>query len=274
MNLGVSTYSFWHFKGDKLPLREYLRMASRFGFSGVEILENHLESLSADYLKGLRRQAFDLGLCIYSVSIHNNFVKPSETERENELNKVKTMMNAAYILGATIARVNTGRWQTSKNFDELMDKKGVESPIQGYTDDDAFNWVKESVEKLVPTAEDLGVIIGMENHWGVSKNAKDMVRLLSAIKSNCFKAILDTGNFIEDTYQQMETVASYAAMVQAKTYFGGGVWYQLDLNYDTIFDILKRNGFNGWVSLEYEGKADYEEGVSKSKQLLSKYIHH
>jgi L-ribulose-5-phosphate 3-epimerase len=244
------------------------------GFSGVEILENHLESLSADYLKGLRRQAFDLGLSIYSVSIHNNFVKPSVAERDNELEKVKTMLNAAYTLGATIARVNSGRWQTSKNFDELMAKKGVESPLPGYTDDDAFSWVKDSIEKLVPVAEDLGVIIGMENHWGVSKNAKDMVRLFSAIKSNSFRAILDTGNFIEDTYHQMEVIAPYAAMVQAKTYFGGGVWYSLDLNYDTIFEILRRSGFNGWVSLEYEGNADYEEGVSKSKELLSKYIHH
>jgi hydroxypyruvate isomerase len=70
----------------------------------------------------------------------------------------------------------------------------------------------------------------------------------------------------------MKSIAPFAAMVQAKTYFGGGEWYTLDLNYDTVFDILKKAGFDGWVSLEYEGKAPYEQGVSMSEELLPKYI--
>jgi sugar phosphate isomerase/epimerase len=254
------------------PLKKYLLTANRLGFGGVEILENNFESLSLDYLKELRRRAFELGLSIYSISIHNNFVNPSTIERSKELEKVKKMLNVAYTLGATIARVNSGRWGTIKSFDELMKRKGVEPPISGYTDEDAISWVKESMEKLVPVAEELGVIIGMENHWGVSKTARNMIRLFSAVRSDYFRAILDTGNFIEKTYQQMKSIAPFVAMVQAKTYFGGGEWYTLDLNYDTVFDILKKAGFDGWVSLEYEGKTPYEQGVSMSEELLSKYI--
>ncbi|NJO83053.1 MAG: sugar phosphate isomerase/epimerase, partial [Blastochloris sp.] len=38
-------------------------------------------------------------------------------------------------------RVNTGTWNTSKSFDELMQNRGVEPPLSGYTDEDAFPWV-------------------------------------------------------------------------------------------------------------------------------------
>jgi len=61
-------------------------------------------------------------------------------------------------------------------------------------------------------------------------------------------------------------------MVQAKTYFGGGVWYTLSLDYDRIFETLRRAGFKGWISLEFEGREDYESGVKKSFDLLSKYL--
>jgi len=33
---------------------------------------------------------------------------------------------------------------------------------------------------------------------------------------------MDTENFIENTYQQLEEIASYTILVHAKTYFGGG----------------------------------------------------
>jgi hypothetical protein len=38
-------------------------------------------------------------------------------------------------------RVNTGTWGTSKNFDELMKNKGIEAPLEGHTDEEAFAWV-------------------------------------------------------------------------------------------------------------------------------------
>jgi len=34
MNLGVSTYSYWHFEREKMPINHYLEKASRHGFSG------------------------------------------------------------------------------------------------------------------------------------------------------------------------------------------------------------------------------------------------
>ena len=47
----------------------------------------------------------------------------------------------AYALGIPTMRVNTGTWGTSKNFDELMKNKGIEAPLEGHTDEEAFAWV-------------------------------------------------------------------------------------------------------------------------------------
>jgi sugar phosphate isomerase/epimerase len=57
-------------------------------------------------------------------------------------------------------------------------------------------------------------------------------------------------------------------MVQAKTYYGGGEWYTLDLDYKRIAGILRSAGYHGWVSLEMEGKEDPSTAVAKSYRVL------
>ena len=58
--------------------------------------------------------------------------------------------------------------------------------------------------------------------------------------------------------------------VFAKTYFGGGRWYALDLDYARIAELLRRHGYRGWISLEFEGKDDPRTAVPKSLALLRK----
>ena len=56
--------------------------------------------------------------------------------------------------------------------------------------------------------------------------------------------------------------------MQAKTYYGGGEWYTLDLDYPRIARILQKAGFSGWVSLEMEGKEPPDTAVPKSLAVL------
>ena len=52
-------------------------------------------------------------------------------------------------------------------------------------------------------------------------------------------------------------------IVQAKTYYGGGEWYTLDLDYPRIAGILRKAGFHGYVSLEMEGKETPDTAVAE-----------
>jgi sugar phosphate isomerase/epimerase len=79
---------------------------------------------------------------------------------------------------------------------------------------------------------------------------------------------MDTGNFLENPYPQLEQMAPLTAFVQAKTYYGGGTWYTLDLDYPRIASILRRHHYHGYISLEFEGQEDYQTAIPKSLAML------
>jgi sugar phosphate isomerase/epimerase len=178
----------------------------------------------------------------------------------------------AYDLGIPTIRVNTGRWGTSKNFDELMKNRGIEPRLDGYTDDKGFEWVIDSFAKLVPEAEKRGVIMGLENHWGLGIDVAGVQRVVNAIKSPWLQVTLDTGNFLEDPYDRLKQLAPQTCLLQAKTYHGGGLWYSLDLDYARIAAIMREAKYRGYVSLEMEGKEDPLAAVPKSLEMLRRHF--
>ena len=171
-------------------------------------------------------------------------------------------------MGIPCIRLNSGRWGTSGSFDELMELKGIEKPIEGYTDDDAFKWCIDAIEICLKTAQEMGVILALENHWGLTTTIDGLLRIADAIDSPWMGILMDTGNFREEPYDKLAQLAPRATYVQAKTYFGGGEWYTLDLDYPRIGEIMRRHNYKGYISLEMEGKADPMEAVPKSLDVL------
>ena len=119
-----------------------------------------------------------------------------------------------------------------------MANKGIEPTLEGYTDEDGFKWVIDSIEKCIPTAERCGVVLGLENHWGLGLTAAGVMRIVDAIDSPWLKVTLDTGNFLENREEQMKLLAPHTYLVQAKTYYGGGKWYTLDIDYPKIGELI------------------------------------
>jgi L-ribulose-5-phosphate 3-epimerase len=273
--IGVSTYSFWHFDEttDKWRnIEKCLETAADMGFDGVEILQVQMTDTSPAALNKIKRRAFTLGLDLMGFSTHQTFLSPDEQKRADNILKTTQLMEQAYQMGIPTIRVNTGRWGTSKNFDELMKNRGIEPRLEGFTDDDGFKWVIDSFEKLVPEAEKRGVIMGLENHWGLGLAPEGVLKIVNAIKSPWLQVTLDTGNFLEDPYDRLKMLAPQTVLMQAKTYYGGGLWYSLDLDYARIAGIMRDAGYRGWISLEMEGKEDPLTAVPKSLELLRKHF--
>lgn len=268
--IGVSTYSFWQFnkpKGEP-PLEEIIDHAAAMGFDGVELLLVQMASEERSYLNSLKRRAFHSGLDLMGFSTHQGYVYPEEAKRQENIDLTIHQIELAYQLGIPTMRINTGRWGTSKDFDELMANRGIEPTLEGYTDEDGFKWVIDSLEKIMPTAEKCGVVLGLENHWGLGRTAEGVKRIVDAIDSPWLKVTLDTGNFLEDPYDRLEQLAPDTCLMQAKTYYGEGKWYTLDLDYPRIGEIMRRHNYKGYISLEMEGKADPMEAVPKSLEVL------
>ena len=188
------------------------------------------------------------------LSIHQDFVSPKPEERQQAIDHTKKCIALAAQLGIPAIRLNSGRWNTIKSFDDLMKVKGNEPPMQGYTDEDAFKWCIDCINACLPDAEANGVVLALENHWGLTTKVENLLRLVKGVNSPWLGINLDTGNWPDDPYEGIEKLAPHAIIVQAKTYYGGGVWYTLDLDYPRIAKILKGAGFRGWISLEMEGK--------------------
>ena len=222
-------------------------------------VSNSLKNLSGQLAAALREQG------------GNVFQKQWLVTQTDGMNNWLTIQLAAK-MGIPSMRLNTGRWNTIKSFDEFMKNRGQEPAIAGYSEDDAFGWCIDGVAECVKRAEELGVLLALVNHWGLAATPQGMLRIHQAINSPWLQLLMDTGNFLENPYDKLEMIAPKTCFVQAKTYYGGGVWYSLDLDYKRIVDILKKVNYQGYISIEFEGNEAAETGVRKSVELLRKYI--
>ena len=271
--IGVSTYSFWGFQRQEWrSISKCLEAAADLGFDGVEILQRQWEDRSPATLREAKRRAFTLGLDLMGYSTHQGFVSPDETKRQKNIDETIGYLEEAYQLGIPTIRVNSGTWGTRKDFDDLMAHRGAEEPLPGYTVDDAFRWVTDAYAKLIPEAEKRGVIMGLENHWGLGRTPEGVLKVVDALKSPWLQVTLDTGNFLEDPYDRLAQLAAQTVLLQTKTYQGGGVWYTLDLDYARIARIMDAAGYRGYVSLEFEGKGPVLPSLTESLALLKKHF--
>jgi L-ribulose-5-phosphate 3-epimerase len=269
--IGVSTYSYWQFRNqDFRDLEKCIDLAGETGFDAVEILHRQMRDESPGYLQKLKQRAFLNGMSLNGLSTHQGFLSPKAEERQKNVDHTVKCIELAYAMGIPTMRVNTGTWGTSKSFNELMKNRGIEPVREGYTEDDGYKWVIDGLSGCLKAAEKCGVTLALENHWGLGRTPEGVLKIVDAVNSPWLRVTTDTGNFLEDPYDRLEQMAPKTVLVQAKTYYGGGTWYTLDLDYDRIAKIFRKHKFTGFVSLEFEGKEDPKTAVPKSLALLRK----
>jgi L-ribulose-5-phosphate 3-epimerase len=276
IKLGISSYSYWHFKTAKVPIETVIEKAAALGVEGVDILHRQMDipekepltSAHRAHLQKLKRHAFTNGIDLICLSTHQNFVSPDAEVRAKQIEHTRKCIEIAYELGIPSIRLNSGRWNTIADFDDLMKARGVEPILPGHTEAEGFKWCIDSIEKCLPKAEECGVILALENHWGLSGTPQGLLRILAAFQSPWIGALMDTGNFLEEPYDKLALIAPKTVFVQAKTYYGGGEWYTLELDYSRIAAILAGVNYHGYVSLEMEGKEDPDLAVPRSIAML------
>ncbi len=271
IRLLVSTYCYWHFEKIKYPIEKVIENAARIGFDGVEILQVQMESEDVAYFNKLKKLAFDNGLALPFLSIHQNFVEPDALLRKLHIEHTLICIRQAVQLGIPAIRLNTGSWPVERTPEYF--KTGIAEPLPGYTDRDAINWVIDSMGECLKLAEREGILLCLENHWGLSSDLDILMEIYNALSSSPSMGLnVDTGNYVGDPYPQFKRLVKHANIIQAKTYYGGGTSYDLDLDYDRIAKIMREENFTGYVSLEMEGKEDPETAVPKSYAMLRKAL--
>ena len=277
IKLGISTYSYWHFRPPKTSIETVIEKSAAIGVEGVDILHRQmdieekapLDAAGRAYCNKLKRLAFTRGIDLICLSTHQNFVSPKPEVISENVEHTKKCLEIAYQLGVPCIRINTGRWNTV-DFDTLMANRGLEPILAGHTEEEGFKWCIDGIQRCLPKAQECGVLLALENHWGLARTPEGLLRIVNVINSPWLGVLMDTGNFLENPYDKLQEIAPKTVFVQAKTYYGGGEWYSLDLDYARIAKILSGVNYSGYVSLEFEGKENPDIAVPKSIEMLSK----
>ncbi len=276
IKFAIASYSYWHFRTERVTIETVIDRVANLGVEGVDILHRQMdipekEPLTAShrsYLQNLKRHAFRKGTDLVCLSIHQDFVDADPAYRRSQVEHTLKCIEIAYALGIPCIRLNSGRWNTIQSFDDLMAARGIEPILPGHTEDDGFKWCIDCIEQCLPKAAECGVTLALENHWGLTRSPEGLLRIANAIHSPWLGVLADTGNFLEDPYEKLQQIAAKTVYLQAKTYYGGGEWYTLDLDYPRIAQIFRKAGYTGYVGLEMEGKEDPMTAVPKSIEVL------
>ncbi|HIE14977.1 TPA: sugar phosphate isomerase/epimerase [Candidatus Bathyarchaeota archaeon] len=252
IKIGCCAYSYRDLlvKGN-MSLEDFVEEAYKNRLDGVELTSYYFKSTEKRYLYSLKRLCLEKGLSISMVSCGAHLWSPEREEREKNLEKIKRWINITYELGAPCLRVFGGRWPPPQ--ENLEKKPSIE---------DAINEAIEIGEKSAEYTTDRGVVIALENHGGITISADDVIKIIKGVDSPWFRLNLDTGNYKEDIYCEIEKSTPYAVHVHAKVSLKrrGEV---LKLNYERIRKILMNAGYNGWISIEYEEAENPKTGIPR-----------
>lgn len=128
------------------------------------------------------------------------------------------------------------------------------------------------LKEVAEYGEQRGIVVALQNHdrRGLIQVGGDILRALKETGSGYLSHILDTGQYT-DLYSSIEETAPLAVHVRAKIYqIETGEERKLD--YTRIFPILEGVGYNGFVSIVYEGREPEGEAVPKAVKYLRGFI--
>ena len=94
------------------------------------------------------------------------------------------------------------------------------------------------------------------------------VQIVQAVNSPWVGINLDTGNFRDHGYSQIEACIPYAVNVQFKTEIAGDNGKPQKADWNRIMAMFAKAGYKGYLALEYEAKEDAAVAVPRHLRHL------
>jgi len=301
MKIGLTSYSMNNYICDGImSILDVMRFAKEKGAEHIELVPfgftlhddatgEFNEALIAD-IKALSKE-IDLPLSDYAVL--GDLLKMDVDARRAEVERLKRHIDVAAKLGLKQMRhdISSFRRPLESNTPTAFER---EFPI-----------AVETCRELADYAAQYGITTLVENHGFFVNGSDRVIRLIEAVERDNFGLLLDTGNFTcvdEDTKVAVKKCAPYAKMVHLKDFYirradrltgnGGlfrcdsGCWFssnsgeymlrgsilaQGDLDVWASLGFIRDAGYDGYVSVEFEGMEDGKIG-SESGMAAARYI--
>ena len=280
MKTSVSSYSFGGYL-DKLGMKGLIDKAAEMGFEGFEfVYGGWTNDFDLDLARELKEYTLSKGLVPVAACTGANFLG----DLDAEIARLKKEVDFAAALG-----VMNMRHDTAYGFG------GVRKYSIGF--DDALPLIVKGTLEVTKYAEQKGVGTMTENHGYFAQDCARVEKIINGVAHPNFGALVDIGNFMcadEDPVKSVGVMAPYAKHVHAKDFHWksgmeadpGAGWFRTRAgNYirgaivghgnaksAQSLGILKRSGYDGFVSIEFEGMEDNLKGIQIGLDNIRRFI--
>ena len=221
-----------------LSLLELVEFCARHDFDAIDPTGYYFPGYPGvpddAFIAGFKRRAFQLGIDISGTGIRNDFATPDANTRAADVARAKAWIEVAAKLGAPVLRLFAG------------------AVPAGYEQrwDEVARWMADAFRECAAHAQKFGVIVGVQNHGDMLKNADQTIEVLGLIDSEWCGVVVDTGNMqTADPYDDIARVVPYAVNWQVKeSPRGPDSQERTDLT--RLFRILRESGYRGYVPIE------------------------
>jgi sugar phosphate isomerase/epimerase len=245
----LCAYSFRNELGKgSLKYLDLIRIAAENDLDGLDLTVYWFPHTESSFLIPLKREAYKSGIEIYSISIRTVLTQAAGEARDKAIAEIKKWVDVAATLGAGHIRVFGGNIPA------------------GATEDQAANWVAEILEPASDYSGRHGIVLGLENHGGITDKAENIVKIVKQVNSPWVGINLDTANFRTRIYEQIEMIAPYAVNVQVKAMVKDENG-PAPSDWDRVAKMLVANKYRGYLALEYEEK---EPALEATPRLFKK----
>ena len=284
MKFSVSSYSFQRLlNSGKYTQLDLIGVAKEMGFDGIEFIDLMPTDGMSDleYAAVLRDAAEKAGIEIVAYTIGADFL--GEKGWEAEAQRLFGQVDVAEALGAKLMR-----------HDATGGFKGEDAKYKSF--DSALPILANGCRMVTEYAVQKGIATMVENHGYFCQDSVRVEKLVNEVANPNFGLLVDMGNFMcadDEPAKAVGTVAEYAKHVHAKDfhkksgngpdpgdgffrtrggdYLRGAVVGHGDVPVYQCVQTLKRSGYDGYVTIEFEGVEDNEWAIKTGLENLKKY---
>lgn len=269
----------------RLDIPKFIHVAKQAGAEGVELLDYYYPGGTAGpdvpAARALAQEALaEMGLPVPIFSVSNNFAKKETADREAQVSRIRFGVDEALEYGAKVVRVFAG------------------DVAEGLTFDLVRGWIVDGLAAASVYAHDRGIKLALENHGKLAGRGEQVRGLIDDVRAKAGNDALganpDTGNFLlvdQPSHEAIAEVGSLANMVHFKDFMPAPADYA-EWTYDSLagkrylgacvgeglvnlgrcVELLQQSGFDGWLSVEYEGIEDPMTAVPRSIENARRFL--
>lgn len=284
MKIGYSSYSLSRaIKAGDLDWLSLIRWVKENGGEHLEIVPFDLGLAEKEpLLKSIVQEAAEQGVLLSSYTIGADFLAEDEALYEAEIKRVLREVEVAAALGVTRMR------------HDAASRPVKETSVAQFERD--LPRVVNACQVIADYAKQYGIVTSVENHGYHLQNSERVQRLVLAVDRENFRTTIDIGNFVcvdEDPIAAVKNNIGLASFVHFKDFYRrnpqsdpGEGWFRSkagyhlrgaivghgDIDIPAVVTVVKESGYDGFVSVEFEGMEECRKGASIGLANLKRYF--